>query len=130
MSRNPDFIHFELSDLFSHHTLELTFRLLRNNNPSLALAIKIALDELELAPAEALFAITSEMHLNTDLLKSLSATTIIKTVAALNDIARSALKKKDLPPQHMRVLRNLIEDWAKLAEWILEHSTSDRAAFH
>ena len=130
MSRNPEFIHFERPELFSHQTLELTFRLLRNNNPSLALAIKIALDELELAPAEALFAVTSEMHLNSDLLKSLSATNIIKTVAALNDIARSALKKNDLPPQHMRVLRNLIEDWAKLAEWILDHSTSDRAAYH
>jgi hypothetical protein len=130
MPRNPKFIHFERPELFSHQTLELTFRLLRNNNPSLALAIKIALDELELAPAEALFAVTSEMHLNSDLLKSLSATNIIKTVAALNDIARSALKKNDLPPQHMRVLRNLIEDWAKLAEWILDHSTSDRAAYH
>ena len=130
MSRNPDFFPFQRPELFSHQTLELTFRLLRNNNPTLALAIKIALDEVEFAPAEALFALTDEMHLNTDLLKSLNTTTVVKTVAALNDIARHALQNKNLPPQHMKVLGNLIEDWAKLAEWILEHSTSDSVAYH
>lgn len=130
MSRNPDFKHFQQPELFSRQTLELTFRLLRNNNPALAQAIKIALDEVELAPAEVLFAVTGEMHLNSDLLKSLSTTYVIKTVAELNDIARSALHHNDLPAQHMRVLRNLIEDWAKLAEWILNHATSECTAYH
>lgn len=130
MSRNPDFVHFQQPELFSRETLDLTFRLMRNNYPVLALAIKIALDEVEVAPPEALFAVTGEMHLNSDLIKSLSATNIIKTVAALNDIARSALKKNDLPPEHMRLLGNLIEDWAKLAEWILGHATSERIAYH
>lgn len=129
MHRNPDFIHFQQPDLFHRQTLELTFRLLRNNDVALASAIKTALDEVAFAPAEALFAVTGEMHLITDLLKSLDATHVVKIVAALNDIARSALQKKDLPGEHMKILRNLIEDWAKLAEWILAHATSDRIAY-
>lgn len=130
MSRNPDFNHFQQPDLFHRQSLELTFRLLRNNNLALALAIKTAMDEVAVAPTEALYAITGEMHLNSDLIKELHATNVVKIVAALNDIGRDALQRKDLPAEHMKILRNLIEDWAKLAEWILEHATSDRIAYH
>ena len=129
MHRNPDFIHFQQPELFHRQTLELTFRLLRNNDAALASAIKTALDEVAFAPAEALFAVTGEMHLITDLLKSLDATHIVRIVAALNDIARGALQKKDLPGEHMKILRNLIEEWAELAEWILAHATSERIAY-
>jgi uncharacterized protein YfeS len=129
MSRHSNFQEFQPPELFSHQTLELTFRLLRYNNPPLALAIKRALDEVALAPPEALFAITDEVHLNSDLIKSLTATNTIKIVAALNDTARTALQQNNLPTSHMKILSNLIEDWAKFAEWILAHTTSDRAAF-
>lgn len=129
MSSNPDFNHFQQPDLFHRQTLELTFRLLRNNNAELALAVKAALDEVAFAPNEALFEITGEMHLNTDLIKSLDATQVIKIVAALNDIARAALQRKDLPGEHIKILRNLIEDWASLAEWILQHATFERVAY-
>lgn len=129
MRRTPDFTDFQQPEVFSRQILELTFRLLRYNKPPLALAIQRALDEVAIAPAEALFAVTDEVHLNSDLLKSLTATNIIKIVAALNDTGRIALEKNDLPPTHMKILSNLIDDWAKLAEWILQHTTSDRAAF-
>lgn len=129
MSQTSDFHHFQPPDLFHRQTLELTFRLLRNNDLALALAIKCALEEVEFAPAEVLFAVTGEMHLNSDLIKSLDATNVVKIVAALNHIARNALQRKDLPSEHMKILRNLIEDWVKLAEWILAHATSDRIAY-
>lgn len=129
MPRNPEFNHFQQPDLFHRQSLELTFRLLRNNDLALALAIKTAMDEVSFAPAEALYAITGEMHLNSDLVKALEATNVVKIVAALNNIARDALQRKDLPAEHIKILRTLIEDWAKLAEWILEHATSDRIAY-
>lgn len=130
MSRNPDFIQFEQPEVFSHQTLELTFRLLRNNNPLLAHAIKLTLDEIVLAPNESLYAVVDEVHLNVDVLNSLGAAQIITIVAELNNIARSALDNKNLSAQHMRLLRNLIEDWAKLTEWILSHTSIEQIAVH
>lgn len=129
MSRHQEFTALQQPDYFSHQTLELTFRLLRYQYPDLAFAIKRALDEVAFAPAEALFGVTDEVHLFTDLIKSLNAPYIIKVVAALNDTARVALQQNDLPPEHMKILRSLIEDWAKLAEWILQHTTSEAAAY-
>lgn len=129
MPRNSDFNVFQPPEFFSRRTLELTFRLLRYHHPDLSLAIRRALDDVAFAPREALFAVTEEVHLNTDLIKSLSAPHIIKIVAALNDTARTALEQNNLPTTHMKLLGSLIEDWAKLAEWILQHTTSERAAF-
>jgi hypothetical protein len=129
MSQNFEFRDFQAPEFFSRRTLELTFRLLRYRNPALSKAIERALDEVAFAPREALYAVTEEVHLNKDLIKSLCATDIIKVVAALNDTARNALEQKDLPATHMKLLGSLIEDWAALAEWILQHTTSDRTAF-
>lgn len=128
MPSNSDLKDFPPPELFSHQTLELTFRLLRYNQPALADAVRRALDEVAYAPPEALYAVTDIMHLKNDLLKCLKPTDVIKIVGTLNDIARSALEQKDLPAHHMKILSNLIEDWAELTEWILQHTTSDLIA--
>lgn len=130
MSRIPIEIH-EPDDFFSHQALELTFRLLRNNNPGLANAIKNTLSHINIAPYESLHGShTGEMHFTAEIYQSLSAHTIGRIVSALTEIGERALAKQDMPPEHLNQLRKLIEDWVHLTEWILNHTTPDKAAYH
>jgi len=130
MTRIPIEFH-EPDDFFSHQALELTFRLLRNNNPGLANAIKNTLSHIHIAPYENLHGShTGEMHFNAEIYQSLSAHTIGRIVSALTEIGEQALAKQDMPPEHLNQLRKLIEDWVHLTEWVLNHTTSDKAAFH
>lgn len=122
------------SDFFSRQALELTFRLLRNNHPLLAHTVKHAIDNSSTVSYEDLqSAYTGEMLLNQELLGSLKAHTIGKIVSALTDIGEEALRQKDLPPNHMTLMRTLIEDWVQLTEWVLAHTSADqndRTAYH
>jgi hypothetical protein len=122
------------SDFFSRQALELTFRLLRNNHPLLAHAVKYTIDNTSTVPYENLqSAYTGEMLLNSDLLSSLKAHTIGKIVSVLTDIGEEALRQKDLPPSHMTLMRTLIEDWVQLTEWVLAHTAADqndRTSYH
>ena len=122
------------TDLFSRQALELTFRLLRNNHPLLAHAVKQTIDNIstvssgDLQPDD-----TGEMLLNLDVLNSLKAHTIGKIVSILTDIGEQALKQNDLPPSHMTLMRALIEDWVQLTEWVLMHTAADqhdRTSYH
>lgn len=130
MSRNREILHHQPPEMFSRHALEITFRLLRNNNSDLAFAIKKTMDHIQFAPSEATVGVYSgEMHLNTELLKLLQTNTIVKIVAAVNDIGQQAVDQKDLSQQHMKALHDLIEDWAELTEWILKNATSEKNAY-
>ena len=118
-------------DFFSHQALELTFRLLRNNNPGLANALKNTLSHIHIAPYETITgSYTGEMHFNTEIYQSLSAHTIGKIVSALTEIGQQALVRKDMPPEHLNQLRNLIEDWVKLTEWILDQTYPSQVTYH
>lgn len=131
MSRNTYYMYYQSHDMFSRQVMELTFRLLRNNNPELSFALKKALDHIRLAPQEATLGnYAGEMLLNADVVDLLGAETVGRIVAALTAIGNQARARKDLPPQHIKVLRELIEDWALLAEWILLHSTAEKSAYH
>jgi len=122
------------SDFFSRQALELSFRLLRNNHPLLAHAIKQTIDNTTTVAYEDLHsAYTGEMLLNVDVLAALKAHTIGKIVSALTDIGETALRQKDLPPNHVALMRTLIEDWVQLTEWVLNHTAedqNDRTAYH
>ncbi|HSX49449.1 MAG TPA: hypothetical protein VLF09_00725 [Cellvibrio sp.] len=122
------------TDFFSRQALELTFRLLRNNHPLLAHAVKNAMDSTAPIPYEDLHStFTGEMFLNVEVLNSLKAHTIGKIVSVLTDIGEQALKQHDLPPSHMTLMRTLIEDWVQLTEWVLAHTAADqndRTAYH
>lgn len=122
------------SNFFSRQTLELTFRLLRNNHPLLAHAVKNTIDNTSIVSYEDLqAAYTGEMLLNSEILDSLKVHTIGKIVSALTDIGEEALKQKDLPPSHMTLMRTLIEDWVQLTEWVLAHTSADqndRTSYH
>lgn len=130
MSRIPIETHTP-KDFFSHHALELTFRLLRNNNPGLANAIKNTLSHIHFAPYETIQGLyTGEMHFNSEIYQSLSAHTIGKIVSALTEIGEQALQNHGMPPEHLNQLRRLIEDWAQLTEWVLLHTAQDKTAYH
>lgn len=122
------------ADFFSRQTLELTFRLLRNNHPLLANSVKRTIDSTTTVAYEDLqSAYTGEMLLNKAVLESLRAHTIGKIIAVLTGIGEEALKQQGLPPNHMTLLRSVIEDWVRLTEWVLQHTTSDvndRTAYH
>jgi hypothetical protein len=122
------------SDFFSRQALELTFRLLRNNHPLLAHAVKHTIDNTSTVSYEDLqSAYTGEMLLNSDVLGLLKAHTIGKIVSILTDIGEEALRQQDLPPSHMTLMRTLIEDWVQLTEWVLAHTAadqSDRTSYH
>lgn len=130
MSRPPYEMH-TADDFFSHSALELTFRLLRNNNPGLADAIKNTLSHLHLAPYESHCGIhTGEMFFNVEIFESLTVHTIGRIVSALTELGEGALKKNDLPQEHINMLRNLIDEWVQLTEWILRHTTTEKIAYH
>ena len=118
------------TDFFSRQALELTFRVLRNNHPLLANAIKQTLDTTPNVPYEELqSAYTGEMLLNVQVLNSLKAHTIGKIVSVLTEIGETALRDKNLPPGHMTLLRTLIEDWVQLTEWVLQRTTADQTDY-
>jgi hypothetical protein len=118
------------TDFFSRQALELTFRVLRNNHPLLANAIKQTLDTTPNVPYEELqSAYTGEMLLNVQVLNSLKAHTIGKIVSVLTEIGETALRDKNLPPSHMTLLRTLIEDWVQLTEWVLQNTTADQTDY-
>ncbi|MEN0035831.1 MAG: hypothetical protein AAGC78_02135 [Cellvibrio sp.] len=122
------------TDFFSRQALELTFRLLRNNHPLLAHAVKQTIDNTATVSYEDLqSAYTGEMLLNSEVLASLKAHTIGKIVSVLTTIGEDALKQTDLPPSHMVLMRTLIEDWVLLTEWVLDHTAADqndRTSYH
>jgi hypothetical protein len=122
---------YESNDFFSRQTLELTFRLLRNNNPGLSNAIKNTMSHINTVPYETIRGIhTGEMHLNADVYQQLTAHTIGQIVSALTKIGELALAKHDMPSEHLNQLRRLIEDWVHLTEWVLFQTTTDKTAFH
>ncbi len=133
MSRIP-ISDYMPADFFSRQALELTFRLLRNNYPLLAHAVKQTIDNTSAVSYEDLqSAYTGEMLLNADVLASLKAHTIGKIVSVLTDIGEDALKQNDLPANQMKLMRTLIEDWVQLTEWVLAHTAednSDRTFYH
>ena len=125
MSRNSNSDYMP-TDYFSRQALEFSFRLLHVQHPLLAHAIKNTMDTIKIAPFQELHgSYTGEMLRNTELLHSLKAHTVGKIVSALTDIGHKSLQRKDLPPEQMRMLRDLIEDWVLLTEWVLEHTSPD-----
>lgn len=116
------------ADFFCRYNLELSFRLLRNTHPLLAYALKNAIDNVKIVGYEDLYAnYSSEMLLNTELVLTLEPHTVGKIISALTDMGCQALKRNDLPPRHIALLRTLIEDWVQLTEWILVHTNSESA---
>lgn len=105
--------------------LEITFDLLRPGTPSLAETVKTALHSLSELPAgKPGGSRADQLPLNAALISSLEAQTVGKVLEALTDLGSRALKDKPRNPEHIQLLHDLLQDWAELADWLLQNSSS------
>ncbi len=122
-------------DVFSRGALELTFKLLRKNNPRLSLEIQNQLQGIR--------AIVRDSELQNNVSQSppasdldhfqitLDASTIGKVVDALTHMGQQFLDSAEKDSGTLVVIRSLMNDWIELAEWILLHSEdSPSQAWH
>ncbi len=104
-------------DLFSRGTLEMTYKLLRTPNPSLALCVRNLLMNQRKQ--------INNTHKNKPRINiALEPTTIGKIVSALTILGQNALDNREVENGKLLVLRSLIEDWAGLAEWLVNRSVN------
>lgn len=130
MSRHSIFEACEPVNALNYQTMEFTFRLLRSHNPMLAFLIRNALIELKIRDKEHNSHSIKDVVFTPDLIDLLGTLNAIQVVGNLNEIAREVLLHKDMPPSHFKILRDLIEVWAAIAEWILENTAFDQVAYH
>lgn len=110
--------------------LVVTSQLLRHDNPSLASAIQAALDDLAPVASREEFARMAESELNVTLLHALQARTVGQILAALTVLGKQALAERDLHPQRVELLHQLLDDWVALADWILQRSEFSQTSWH
>ena len=104
-------------DVFSRGALELTFKLLRKQNPRLALDVQNQLQGLatlrEITEQVAPRKTSDHFHITLD------AHTIGKVVEALTMLGQNLLDDSAKDTGTLVVIRSLIKDWIELAEWVL-----------
>jgi hypothetical protein len=111
-----------LLDCFGRQTLELSFRLIRQRDKLLAHSIKQVIDKLDDKQVdESSHTLTKVLYPNSLLLALMDAETVGKIIACLTQIGEEALVYKNLPPVHLKQLQSIINDWAQLTEWVLQH---------
>lgn len=121
-------------DFFSHKTLTLSVEIIGGNNPGLADAIKKAIDQITTTSCtsknEPQPKTHGEMYFNAQLLETLQAHTIGKIVSALTELGEEALQNKNLTADYLHTLRNLINDWVQLTEWVLKNAANYKSSLH
>ncbi|BFM16988.1 hypothetical protein R50073_31710 [Maricurvus nonylphenolicus] len=121
-----DSICIQRPDIFSRGALDLTFRLLRKNNPSLALEVRNILagetvpleDAAHYSPQGDHFFIT------------MPAQRIGCVVKALTQLGQDALDDGRSDTGKLVVLRTLIKEWMTLAEWIILTAEEESPPLH
>lgn len=123
-------------EFFSHKALALSVEIIGGNNPGLADAIKKAIDQIDTtgytAKSESQPKAQGEddMYFNAQLLETLQAHTIGKIVSALTELGEEALQNKNLTADYLHTLRNLINDWVRLTEWVLKNAANYKSPLH
>lgn len=121
-------------DFFSHKSLTLSVEIIGGNNPGLADAIKKAIDQISTTSCtgkdESQPKTHGEMYFNAQLLETLQAHTIGKIVSALTELGEEALHNKNLTADYLHTLRNLINDWVQLTEWVLKNAANYKSSLH
>jgi hypothetical protein len=121
--------NFAPADFFSRQALEFSAQLLQQNHSGLANAIQKALNQITIAPyALTQPAHTGEMVFNAQLLDALPIHTLGKIVEALTAVGEHALQSPKNKTQPATKLRELIDDWIQLTEWVLQRSHNDQRA--
>lgn len=115
----------------SPSALAITFDLLRPTSPSLAEAVQAALHSLnELPPGRRCGSRADQLPLNAALISSLEAQTVGKILEALTDLGSRALQDKKRNPEHIQLLHDLLQDWAELADWLLQNASHGSEGRH
>lgn len=116
------------ADVFSRGALELTFKLLRKNNPRLSLEIQNQLQGVRASTNDQSTTTSSD----TDHFQmTLDASTVGKVVDALTTMGQELLNDTEKDGGKLVVIRSLMNDWMALAEWILLHTEdSPSQAWH
>jgi len=113
------------ADVFSRHSLTLTFQLLRPLNPSLALEIRNISAGIYIKQAE------NSTRENIDhFCVTLSAQKVGNVVDALTQLGEYAFKQKTATQGQLLLLKALIQEWMKLAEWIIMQADSNASTHH
>ncbi len=123
-------------DVFSRGALELTFKLLRKNNPRLSLEIQNQLQGVKAIARHSALSDGIEQSLPTSsdldhFQITLDASTIGKVVDALTNMGQQLLNSPEKDSGTLVVIRSLMNEWIELAEWILLHTEDSRSqAWH
>jgi hypothetical protein len=120
-------------DLFSRVSLELTFRLLRNQNARLALEVQNLLQGEKAEPL-ALPSHPSASHFLGDLqgdhfYVTLSPQNVGKVVDVLTQLGQDLLNNST-PSNKRLIICTLIKDWICLAEWLLLQAERPAHTYH
>jgi hypothetical protein len=113
-------------DIFSRGALELTFRLLRSEHPSLSLAVRNLLADTSVPLPDEAF----HSPLGDHFYIHLEAQIVGKIVDALTKLGQSALMESRQDTGRLVVLRTLIKEWMTLAEWIILNADQSPTSYH
>lgn len=113
-------------DIFSRGALDLTFRLLRQNNPSLALEVRNILAGETVPLEDAAFHTPQGDHF----FITMPAQRIGRVVKALTQLGQDALQDRQSDTGKLVVLRTLIKEWMTLAEWIIVSAEENTSPLH
>lgn len=113
-------------ECLSHGTLELTFRLLRHQYPTLALEVRnLILNTLQHPSDHPEQPIKQHSNQATTvyLYVNLAPVTVGQVVAALTELGQVELHNDESSANGRRiVLKSLLEEWANVAEWVLNRA--------
>ncbi|WP_020210323.1 hypothetical protein [Gilvimarinus chinensis] len=98
---------------FNHHTLQLTAVLLREPQPALANSLTKLLQEQPLYREQRI-----DVY---ELFNCLGATQIGDIIASLTEIGNGWLNTPLHSQQSIQSIHKLLNEWIKLAEWIIQH---------
>lgn len=113
-------------ECLSHGTLELTFRLLRHQYPTLALEVRnLILNTLQHRNdhPEQPVKQCSNQATTVYLYVNLAASIVGQVVAALTELGQTELHNDGNRANGRRiVIKSLLEEWANVAEWVLSQA--------
>lgn len=113
-------------DIFSRGALDLTFRLLRKDHPSLALEVRNILASETVPLEDAAYHSPQGDHF----FITMPAQRIGCVVNALTQLGQDALENNQQDTGKLVVLRTLIKEWMTLAEWIILTAEEESTQLH
>ncbi|MCV6613678.1 MAG: hypothetical protein OIF35_01795 [Cellvibrionaceae bacterium] len=109
-------------DIFSRHSLELSFKLLRHREPALALEVQ---NILAGKTSDAPKARTLPPHLSRHcefFMVAVDPVVVGQIISSLTLVGRNIIEQKDVRPSRKAIILSLLEEWMGLVEWMISES--------